>query len=167
MKPGGHVHRGPEDIPAVGRFAVVSDPQGALIYLFKGLGEAPTALPPSTPGTIGWRELHAADWEAAFGFYAMLFGWTKGDALDMGPMGTYQLFAIGGVMAGGMMTRMDPGHAPSWLYYFNVADIDGAIGRVKEHGGQIVHGPSQVPGGSWIAHGLDPQGAMFAVVAPG
>ena len=33
-------------------------------------------------------------------------------------------------------------------------------------GGQIVSGPMEVPGGSWILQGMDPQGAMFALVAP-
>jgi predicted enzyme related to lactoylglutathione lyase len=28
-----------------------------------------------------------------------------------------------------------------------------------------MHGPMQVPGGSWILQGMDPQGAMFALVA--
>jgi hypothetical protein len=32
-----------------------------------------------------------------------MFGWTKADAMDMGPMGTYQLFATGGMAVGGMM----------------------------------------------------------------
>jgi predicted enzyme related to lactoylglutathione lyase len=27
-------------------------------------------------------------------------------------------------------------------------------------------GPHQVPGGSWILQGLDPQGAMFALLEP-
>jgi hypothetical protein len=31
------------------------------------------------------------------------------------------------------------------------------------NGGKIVNGPMQVPGGDWIAQGIDPQGAMFAV----
>ena len=33
---GGAVHRGPEDIPGVGRFAYVADPHGAGFYLFRG-----------------------------------------------------------------------------------------------------------------------------------
>ena len=47
-------------------------------------------LPAGTPGTVGWRELYAAEWKAAF---EKMFGWTKAEAMDMGPMGTYQLFA--------------------------------------------------------------------------
>ena len=33
---GGQVHRPPEDIPGVGRFAVVADPHGASFDLFRG-----------------------------------------------------------------------------------------------------------------------------------
>jgi len=36
---GGAVHRGPEDIPGVGRFAVAGDPHGAGFMLFKGMGD--------------------------------------------------------------------------------------------------------------------------------
>src|SRR3954452_17649915 len=35
---GGTVHHAPADIPGVGRFSVVADPQGAVIQLFKGTG---------------------------------------------------------------------------------------------------------------------------------
>ena len=31
------------------------------------------------------------------------------------------------------------------------------------NGGQILNGPMEVPGGDWIAQGIDPQGALFAV----
>jgi len=57
---GGAIHRAPEDIPGVGRFAVVGDPHGAGFMLFKGTSdEAPVPAPAGTPGHIGWRELHA------------------------------------------------------------------------------------------------------------
>ena len=85
---GGAVHRAPEDIPGVGRFAVVADPDGAVFVLFCGSSDqAPQAAAPGAPGHVGWRELHAGDGESAFAFYAGLFGWTKGEAVDMGPMG--------------------------------------------------------------------------------
>jgi predicted enzyme related to lactoylglutathione lyase len=48
-----------------------------------------------------------------------------------------------------------------------VAEINAAVTRVKDAGGTVVHGPQEVPGGSWIAHAIDPQGALFAIVAPG
>jgi predicted enzyme related to lactoylglutathione lyase len=164
---GGAIHRAPEDIPGIGRFAVVADPQGAAFMLFKGVDAGPR--PPaagSTPGRVGWHELQAADREAAFAFYADQFAWTKADAIDMGPMGIYQLFATGGVPVGGMMTRIKAETEPFWLYYFNVEDIDAAVTRVKDAGGQTFNGPHQVPGGSWIAQCLDRQGVLFAMVGP-
>lgn len=162
---GGHVHVEPRDIPEVGRFSVVTDPQRAPFALFKSSKpdqEQPPA--PGTPGRIGWHELMAADWEKAFDFYSALFGWKKSDAMDMGAMGTYQLFSVDGGMAiGGMFNKPAQVPYPFWLYYFNVGNIDEASERVKTGGGQILHGPMEVPGGDWIIQGQDPQGAMFAL----
>ena len=31
---------------------------------------------------------------------------------------------------------------------------------------ELLMGPMEVPGGSWIVQGVDPQGAQFALVAP-
>jgi hypothetical protein len=166
---GGAVHRAAEDIPGVGRFAMVADPQGAVFIMMKPIppaGGVPPRPAPGTPGHAGWHELHAGDGKSAFDFYSGLFGWTKADAMDMGPMGVYQLFAAGAEPIGGMMTKMAEIPHPHWLYYFNVDDIEAAAGRVKSHGGQVVNGPHQVPGGNWIVQASDPQGAMFALVAP-
>lgn len=164
---GGKIHRAPDDIPGIGRFAVVADPQGAVVSLFRALPgtEAPEA-PPGTPGHAGWRELLAADGADAFAFYAKVFGWTKGAGHDMGPMGLYQLFQHGGQDLGGMMTKPPQVPAPFWLYYFNVDGIHPAVERIKAGGGQIANGPMEVPGGQWIVQGLDPQGVMFALVGP-
>jgi predicted enzyme related to lactoylglutathione lyase len=164
---GGAVHHAPEDIPHVGRFAVVADPQGAVFALFKPLPgtEAPEPAP-FTPGHGGWRELLAADAPAIFDFYAHQFGWTKGDPIDMGPMGVYQIINRGDQMMGGMMTKPPAMPKPFWLYYFNIDGIEGAKMRVAAGGGQVLHGPQQVPGGSWILQCVDPQGAHFALVGP-
>ncbi|NRG17655.1 VOC family protein [Rhizobiales bacterium] len=164
---GGAVHRAPADIPGVGRFAVVADPHGAMFCLFKGEGEPPAAnVEPGTPGHAGWHELMAGDGAAAYDFYAGLFGWTKGEAMDMGPMGIYQIFEIDGVAAGGIMTKPAEMPFPTWNCYFNVESIDAAAKRISAAGGEIVHGPMEVPGGSWILHGKDPQGGFFALVGP-
>ncbi|MEO8123362.1 MAG: VOC family protein [Burkholderiales bacterium] len=163
---GGAIHHAPEDIPQVGRFAVVTDPHGAAFSLFKGSNEeAPPSAPAGTPGHVGWHELHAGDGPAAFAFYSGLFGWTKDEAMDMGAMGVYQLFAAGGATIGGMMTKTPETPEPNWLYYFNVDAVEPAMERVKKGGGQVLNGPMEVPGPMWIAQCTDPQGAMFAVVS--
>lgn len=163
---GGKVHRPAADIPTVGRFAVVSDPDGSGFILFTPSGSDPN--PPAAPGTsgvFGWRELYANNLEAAFGFYSTLFGWTKARDHDMGPMGVYRLFAVNGVETGGMMTRPPQVPVPSWNYYVNVETIDAAVARVTKGNGKVLNGPMEVPGGSWVANCLDPQGAPFSLVA--
>ncbi|HEV2275355.1 MAG TPA: VOC family protein [Acidobacteriaceae bacterium] len=163
---GGTVHRNPENIPGIGRFAVVSDPHGAAFILFQGSAvQTPPAEEPGARGHIGWHELYTDNLESAFAFYSGLFGWTKVQALDMGSMGVYQIFATGGAPAGGMMARPPQVPRPSWLYYINVESLDAAVERIKQAGGQILYGPQPVPGGSWIAQCLDPQGAPFAIVS--
>jgi predicted enzyme related to lactoylglutathione lyase len=165
---GGKLHCAPQDIPTVGRWAFVEDPQGAAFLLFKGsLDYAPPRPPFGSPGTVGWNELSANDGESAWAFYSKIFGWKEDSTMDMGPMGKYRIFNNGGAPVGAMMTR-DPKNSPVpfWLYYFNVDDIDAAATRINEKNGQIFMGPHQVPGDLWIVLGMDPQGAMFSLVGP-
>jgi predicted enzyme related to lactoylglutathione lyase/predicted 3-demethylubiquinone-9 3-methyltransferase (glyoxalase superfamily) len=162
---GGAIHKGPQSIPGVGRFAVAGDRQGAGFMLFEpGAGQEPAPLAPGTPGHVGWHELYAGDLEGAFLFYSGLFGWTKGEVVAT-PAGPYQLFATGGAAVGGMMTKPKQAERSGWLFYFNVDAIDAAVERIRAADGTIVHGPMPVPGGSFIVQARDPQGALFALVA--
>ena len=145
----------------------MADPQGAGFIIARGLvADTPPELPHGTPGTVGWHELYATEGEAAVAFYERMFGWTKGDAMDMGPMGKYQLFATGGTNIGGIMTKPPAVPGPHWTYYFNVPGIDAAAARVTAGGGKVTNGPMQVPGDLWIVNCFDPQSAGFALVAP-
>jgi uncharacterized protein len=167
VKLGGSIFQDPVDIPDVGRFAVVADPSGASFLLFKNQGgEYRSPVAEGTPGHIGWRELMSGNWEKAWDFYASMFGWTKDNAMDMGPMGTYQMFKSGNDLIGGMMTKSpeDP-MPPHWNYYFNVESAEAAMARATSLGAKITFGPMQVPGGSWALNGIDPQGAAFSLLS--
>jgi predicted enzyme related to lactoylglutathione lyase len=164
---GGALHRPIEPIPGVGRFAVMADAQGAVFVLFQANeGSTMTEAPEGTPGLVGWNELRAAEWHSGFAFYEQIFGWTRVEEMDMGPAGTYLMFATGAKPVGGVANLTPPMRAPHWGYYFNVEAIDAAMQRVERSGGQVLHGPHEVPGGSWIAGCVDPQGAHFDMVAP-
>ena len=119
---------------------------------------------PRERADFSWHELSTTDVAAALRFYGELFGWRKGPGHDMGTgMGVYQLFEHGGAGVGGMHTDKDPRRRPSWLSYVQVADADRTVAAAKAAGGRLLHGPMEVPGGSWIALFLDPQGGAFAV----
>ncbi len=162
---GGKVIKEAMDIPTVGRFAVLADPQGAAYSAF-----TPESTPPGHDGAaklgeFSWHELMTTDYEAAFGYYSELFGWDKKDAMDMGEMGMYQMYGRPGfdIPLGGMFKKPPEVPAPAWLYYIRVEDVRKGVEKVKELGGKVLNGPMEVPGGDLIATCMDPQGAAFAI----
>jgi hypothetical protein len=161
---GGKILKPPADIPTVGRFAVVQDPQGAAFAVFTPQGDAGADAAPGL-GDFSWHELLTTDWRAALTFYQKLFGWEATSSMDMGPeMGIYQMFGRNGRALGGIFNKPKAMQAPpSWLPYIRIADSKKTAATVKKFGGQIINGPMEVPGGDWIAAGLDLQGAAFAV----
>ena len=155
----------PTDIPGIGRFALLSDPEGVPFYIMRGSGdEASTAFAPETPGHGSWNELWAGDAAAALAFYTTLFGWENRETMEMGPAGGYHFLDVGEQRIGALVKITD--QAPRWNFYFNVADVDAAISRITAAGGTVMMGPHDVPGGSRIVIGVDPEGATFALVAP-
>ena len=141
---------------------MLSDPQGATFAVFTPGSGPPPGAPPAQGG-FSWHELATTDVAAALRFYGQLFGWTKGPGHDMGAMGVYQIIQQGGTQLGGMCNVQGPSTAPSWLSYVHVADSGRAVAAAKSGGGRLLHGPMEVPGGSWIAMMMDPQGGAFAV----
>jgi predicted enzyme related to lactoylglutathione lyase len=164
-KLGGTVLGEPIDYPKVGRLAVLADPQGATLHVFKP--NQPAKVHDATrPGEFTWCELLTSDHESAFVFYSKLFGWTKVRDFDMGQMGKYLIYGNGGRDLGGMFTRSkDMPTPPMWCYYIEVADLDATVDRAKAKGAKLTNGPMEVPGGARIAQLTDPQGAAFALHA--
>jgi uncharacterized protein len=159
---GGAVQLPPTEIPAVGRFSIVADPQGATLSLFQPR-QSETPHDRSVEGEFNWSELHARDAQAAFSFYSELLGWKLIQELDMGPAGSYLIFGHGETGYGGMMN--DPElPAPAWMYYVQVGDLDAAIARATSEGATLLYGPAEIPGGR-MAHLQDPQGATFGLNA--
>jgi len=159
---GAKVLRQPESI-SVGRFAVLSDPQGAVFAVYTP-NLMDDAEPKAQLGEFSWHELVTTDPAAAWSFYSTLFGWEKTTSMDMGDIGVYQMYGMPGLELGGIY-KAPPGYPapPNWLPYILVPDAKKAASVSTQTGGKIINGPMEVPGGGWIAMGMDPQGAAFAV----
>jgi predicted enzyme related to lactoylglutathione lyase len=164
---GARVMMGATDIPAAGRMAVLADPQGAAFALYSAPSESESGSSSSSMSPeFSWHELTTSDPTEALRFYGELFGWEEVSKHDMGNMGVYHLVGLGGVAFVGMMKIPADRPMPTqWMCYAHVADVDKSVNAVKAAGGKLVHGPVEVPGGTWIAHLVDPQGAVFAVHA--
>jgi uncharacterized protein len=165
---GGKVLTPAKDIPTVGRYAILADPQGASFSAY-----TPDKLPPETEGPVPighfmWHELATTDAVAAFDFYHTLFGWEHTSQMDMGKDGTYYMFgrhrdgeALGGMYSGASAANQKP----AWLHYIRVPDVDRSALQVPKLGGKVVRPAMDVPGGSRILLGIDPQGAAFALAS--
>jgi predicted enzyme related to lactoylglutathione lyase len=162
---GGHVMRPVGEAGGAGKFAVVSDPDGAMFMLFEGTGAIRGR--PAPFGAVGhgtWHELQTNDVDRAWEFYRELFGWEPAGSMDIGPAGEYRMYAApsGGAQMGGMMRRASPEVPPHWLTYFQTDAIEGAVERATAHGGTVVMGPMPIPGGK-AAVLRDGQGAYFGL----
>src|SRR5207248_1622406 len=157
------------DIPNVGRIAMVADPQGAPFYVMKPIPPADNPDAQSDVfsrdkvGRCAWNELSTSDPIAARRFYGEQFGWTSDEFMPMGEHGEYRFFDHHGVRLGAVSGTMD-GQPPHWRYYFRVPSIAKAKEAVEAKGGKIAMGPMEVPDGDHIIIGVDPQGAEFALV---
>ena len=167
---GGKLLMPPRDLEGVGRFAMVTDPQGMAFYVMKSATDDTSkafADDILRPGHCAWNELITSNQVGAMAFYTSQFGWAKDGEMDMGPMGKYEFLRAGkegGSLIGAMMTKPPEIPVSGWNYYFRVADIDLAVAHVAASGGHVANGPHEVPDGDWTLTGIDPQGAHFALV---
>lgn len=168
---GAKVMMKPMDIPNVGRWAVVVDPQGAAFAPFRGtttpqqkLGER------AQPGEFTWDELMTNDTAGAVKFYTSLFGWGKTEH-DMGPMGTYTLLKAPGTesdpkapgIGGVMQMPKDAKSPPHWLHYVEHNDVDKGATTARELGAQLYVPPTDIPNIGRFAVFADPTGATIAI----
>lgn len=168
---GGAVHMPATDLP-VGRIAMVSDPQGAHIYIMDPI--PPEDAVPGEGGVfsvteaqhVRWNELATSDPDAAIAFYKKHFGWGQEGEMDMGPIGAYRFVQRGEVMIGAVMPLMEGYPVPVWNFYIGVDDIDRAHAAVTANGGAITSEPMEIPGGEYAMNAIDPQGAPVGFVGP-
>ncbi|MCA9490601.1 MAG: VOC family protein [Myxococcales bacterium] len=154
---GGTVIVGPTDIPTVGRFSLISDPQGAVVALFKGLDASEPAVRP-----MSWVELWSKDVDAVLPFYTSLLD-LEVEAMTM-PAGPYHILKAGEVQVGGAMTSPNPDAPAMWLPYLTVTDLDAALAAVQDAEGALLVDPMSVEGVGRFAVVADRQGAALGLL---
>ena len=100
-------------------------------------------------GEFCWTELMTTDLTAAKGFYGELYGYSYQE-FPMGPdMPPYTMFAVGEKVAGGMATlqpeQLQQKVPPHWMTYVYCDDLAKTAGLVKQHGGQVLVEPFDIP----------------------
>lgn len=164
VKNGASLLFGPDDIPGIGRFAALADPQGAVVNLFHDANPAPVSDVLPTPiGGVSWNELETSDPAAAIEFYGKLVDW-KFEKTMSGGGDDYWLAKQDGANRAGFMAKPPMLPVSAWFIYFAVADIDASVAKVKALGGQIWMDVMNIEGIGKVAYGADPTGAGFAMI---
>lgn len=155
---GGKVLVSPTDIPDVGRFAVVTDPQGGAISPFKSAhGEtAEDAMP--GPNTFCWDQLNVSDPNAVMDFYHKVVGWT---ATTTHGMTTFTNPKDGKQEA--TVMAAPPGVPGHWVSYVYVEDLAASRKKAAELGGQVLLEELTIEGVGTVSALKDPQGAVFCL----
>lgn len=156
---GGKLMVPPQDIPQVGRFACVADPQGAVFSLFKSAHGDPAGDAMPELGEFCWDSLNASDLDAALAFYQKAVGWQP----EKNPGGA--VFKYGDMMEASANAAPD-GVPASWLSHIYVKDLAASLAKATELGGKVLM--PDVDTGGWGRFGViaDPCGAVVALFQP-
>ncbi len=160
---GARLLNAPMDIPNVGRFAVIADPQGAAFALYRDTKNTYPDEPATPPvGSFCWDELMTSDPESAAKFYVDLFGYEV-DTMDTGPMGIYRMLKRGERRTAGIMKMPEMVPRAHWLSYIAAKDVDTATRTAKELGAQVLVQPQDIPKVGRFSVLDDPTGAGIAL----
>ena len=159
---GATVHADAFDVMEAGRMGVVQDPQGAFFLVWEPKQHIGAQLV-NAPGALSWNELGSPDLDGSAKFYGDLFGWTT-SPMDMGDSPYLVISTAAGRSNGGIRPPAPQGAPPFWLVYFATDDLDGALRKVTDLGGNVLVDTTDI-GVAKIAVAQDPQGAVFALYA--
>ncbi|WP_420177032.1 VOC family protein [Luteococcus sp. OSA5] len=143
------------DAGPAGRFAIVADPAGAVVAMWQAKDTEGYAFT-GRPGTPIWFELVTTDLAGAIAFYTTVFDFSTApmddDYATNGP--------VEEATSGMMRSEDDTSH---WQVTFAVADIEAALVRTIELGGQVVTPSVDSPWGPYATI-ADPTGARLLVM---
>jgi predicted enzyme related to lactoylglutathione lyase len=157
---GGTVIMPPMDVMEEGRMMMFIDPTGATVGVWQPKNHIGAQLV-NMPNTLVWNELQTRDLEAAKSFFNAVFGWTV--AAD--DTGYVTIFESGRRHAG--MFQMGEQMAeipPNWAVYFFVENVETAVSKVSELGGNVLMPITPAEDIGKFAVAQDPAGAVFTIM---
>jgi predicted enzyme related to lactoylglutathione lyase len=162
---GGQVHLAPMQVAENGVMAMVADPGGAAIGVWQP-GTMKGFEVRNEVGTPNWFELQTREYDASVAFYRDVFRWDPHTASNTDEL-RYTTLGEGDDQLAGIMDAsgyLPEGTDAAWSVYFGVEDVDAALERIVELGGQVVEPAVDTPYGR-LAQAADPTGVVFKLIA--
>ena len=119
-------------------------------------------MPPMT-GKISYVQIPAADVGRSADFYETVFGWN----IRRRDGGQIAFDDAAGEVSGTWLTERQPSSQPGLLIYINVEDVQRALEKIVEAGGEIVTPLTPQGEGEAFATFRDPAGNVLGVFHEG
>lgn len=162
LEAGGQVMVGPMDIPNIGRFALVQDPQGAMLFVYKNNGGDGDDSRPENHDFC-WESLTTSSADGAVAFYKQVVGWTVA-YMEGGDMKTPLFTRDGENWVASVAQPPAETNAPSaWMTYVAVEDLAAANTKARGLGANVLVEAVPVPTVGTFSIMQDPQGAYIAM----
>ena len=107
-------------------------------------------------------ELMSGNPQKCRAFYGQVFDWQ----FDEQTLPGYTLVNAGAEPTGAIFAKPDTAPGPCMNVYFQVADIDTTVDRVRDHGGEVLIQKTEIPGTGFFAMFADPEGLVVGVMQP-
>ncbi|MGA8726741.1 MAG: VOC family protein [Acidimicrobiales bacterium] len=165
---GAQIVSGAMAVADLGVQAVLVDPSGAAHGMWEPKSfQGFTVL--NEPGAPSWFELMTRDYEGALSFYRTVYRWET-DVVDDSDEFRYTTVRnpdgegeVAGIMDASAF--LPEGVPSNWRVYWEVDDVDAALGTVTGLGGTILMPAQDTPYGR-LAQVADPAGAAFNLRKP-
>jgi predicted enzyme related to lactoylglutathione lyase len=157
---GGTVMMPPMDVMEAGRMTMFQDPSGATVGVWQPKNHIGAELV-NRLNTLVWNELQTRESEGAKAFFESVLDWT----IDADPSGYLLCKADGRTHAGIMQIDESWGDVPNnWAVYFAVEELEAAVAKVKELGGNVLVPPTAAGEMGQFSVVQDPQGGAFTIM---
>ena len=183
---GGTVLMEPADAGAAGRFALLSDPAGAVFGVWQAGEHRGAGLVNETGAWVG-NDFRTSDPAASSAFYGAVFGWEVDELDEAAGYANVRLPGYGAHLAEldptlpdrleeygapegfadvvGWLAPIAPGDGEAgshWGVTFAVEDVDASAAKVAELGGTVIVPPMDAP---WVRMAVvaDPDGAPLTI----
>jgi predicted enzyme related to lactoylglutathione lyase len=170
----GKVVKAAMDVPDVGRFAIVSDPNGAEFAVFKSVKSDDPDTDHAKQGEFVWAENMTKSKKAqgtAMAFYPAAVGYTASsmDVTEGKAKSKYEMLSMAGPDGtpkhrAGVVPAKPASLGGHWLPWVAVDDVDATVGKVKGLKGKVVTKPHDIPGVGRAALVTDPTGAPLGLL---
>ena len=155
---GGNIASGPNEVPNMGSFAVIGDPQGAWFAAWQPANPT-NNMPTPKASEFCWDSLNTTDIAGASNFYAKLFNWTAVG----GPVSGGSVYKSGDVMIADVSPTPPGMKTANWHAHVLVDSIADTQGRATRMGGKILLEKMEVPGMGYVSMIQDTQGAVIGI----